>query len=109
MKMEHNKRYANTIKPLTHLHCTLFLLFSIFYTIRASHFDYKDALSKTLLYFEAQRSGRLPYDQRVSWRHHSGLADGLQQGVCYVYYEYVFKKYYKKVSDVYQLLQKKNI
>ncbi|CAO2828594.1 unnamed protein product [Amaranthus hypochondriacus] len=79
--MEHNKRYANTIKPLTHLHCTLFLLFSIFYTIRASHFDYKDALSKTLLYFEAQRSGRLPYDQRVSWRHHSGLADGLQQGV----------------------------
>ncbi|CAH9063477.1 unnamed protein product [Cuscuta epithymum] len=43
--------------------------------------DYKEALSKSLLYFEAQRSGRLPYNQRVSWRHHSGLTDGLEQGV----------------------------
>ncbi|KAG6518062.1 hypothetical protein ZIOFF_021463 [Zingiber officinale] len=43
--------------------------------------DYKDALSKSLLYFEAQRSGRLPYTQRVAWRGHSGLTDGLQQGV----------------------------
>ncbi|XP_051124836.1 endoglucanase 11-like [Andrographis paniculata] len=44
-------------------------------------FDYADALSKSLLYFEAQRSGRLPYNQRVTWRHHSGLTDGLEQGV----------------------------
>jgi hypothetical protein len=43
--------------------------------------DYGDALSKSLLYFEAQRSGRLPYGQRVRWRGHSGLTDGLQQGV----------------------------
>ncbi|CAH9075933.1 unnamed protein product [Cuscuta europaea] len=43
--------------------------------------DYKEALSKSLLYFEAQRSGKLPYNQRVSWRHHSGLTDGLEQGV----------------------------
>nr|GLL17673.1 endoglucanase 11-like [Ipomoea trifida] len=43
--------------------------------------DYKDALSKSFLYFEAQRSGRLPYNQRVTWRHHSGLTDGLEQGV----------------------------
>ncbi|WOK93510.1 endoglucanase 7-like isoform X1 [Canna indica] len=44
-------------------------------------FDYKEALSKSVLYFEAQRSGRLPYNQRVAWRSHSGLTDGLQQGV----------------------------
>ncbi|KAL8505509.1 hypothetical protein ACS0TY_016670 [Phlomoides rotata] len=44
-------------------------------------FDYGDALSKSLLYFEAQRSGRLPHNQRVRWRHHSGLTDGLEQGV----------------------------
>uniref|UniRef100_A0ACD5YGM5 Uncharacterized protein n=1 Tax=Avena sativa TaxID=4498 RepID=A0ACD5YGM5_AVESA len=43
--------------------------------------DYGDALSKSLLYFEAQRSGRLPYNQRVKWRGHSGITDGLQQGV----------------------------
>jgi hypothetical protein len=43
--------------------------------------NYEDALQKSLLYFEAQRSGRLPYSQRVTWRHHSGLTDGLEQGV----------------------------
>uniref|UniRef100_A0A0D2ZTG6 cellulase n=1 Tax=Brassica oleracea var. oleracea TaxID=109376 RepID=A0A0D2ZTG6_BRAOL len=44
-------------------------------------FDYGEALSKSLLYFEAQRSGRLPYNQRVTWRDHSGLTDGLEQGI----------------------------
>ena len=43
--------------------------------------EYREALAKSLLYFEAQRSGRLPYDHRVSWRGHSGLTDGLEQGV----------------------------
>jgi hypothetical protein len=43
--------------------------------------NYEDALQKSLLYFEAQRSGRLPHSQRVTWRHHSGLTDGLEQGV----------------------------
>ena len=43
--------------------------------------DYEEALRKSLLYFEAQRSGRLPHGQRVAWRDHSGLTDGLEQGV----------------------------
>jgi hypothetical protein len=43
--------------------------------------DYGAALSNSLLYFEAQRSGRLPHNQLVLWRGHSGLTDGLQQGV----------------------------
>ncbi|KAL5988062.1 hypothetical protein ACLOJK_035825 [Asimina triloba] len=47
----------------------------------ALNYNYSDALTKSLLYFEAQRSGRLPYGQRVAWRHHSGLTDGLEQGV----------------------------
>ncbi|KAK2639820.1 hypothetical protein Ddye_027615 [Dipteronia dyeriana] len=46
-----------------------------------SEFNYREALSKSLLYMEAQRSGHLPYHQRVTWRHHSGLTDGLEQGV----------------------------
>ncbi|KAK4491746.1 hypothetical protein RD792_002521 [Penstemon davidsonii] len=46
-----------------------------------SFVNYGDALSKSILYFEAQRSGRLPYNQRLRWRHHSGLTDGLEQGV----------------------------
>ncbi|GAB4859416.1 hypothetical protein Ancab_010882 [Ancistrocladus abbreviatus] len=64
-------------------HCCLLL--SLFTTgisaACAVAFDYAEALSKSLLYFEAQRSGRLPYNQRVTWRDHSGLTDGLEQGV----------------------------
>ncbi|XP_010231817.2 endoglucanase 14 [Brachypodium distachyon] len=43
--------------------------------------DYAAALSKSLLYFEAQRSGRLPATQRVQWRGHSALKDGADHGV----------------------------
>lgn len=62
---------------------TLMFLFTSPATIASlvQEFSYQDALSKSLLYFEAQRSGHLPYNQRVTWRHHSGLTDGLQQGV----------------------------
>ncbi|XP_010533541.1 PREDICTED: endoglucanase 1-like [Tarenaya hassleriana] len=38
--------------------------------------DYRDALEKSILFFEGQRSGRLPPDQRLSWRGHSALSDG---------------------------------
>ncbi|KAF7802198.1 1-deoxy-D-xylulose 5-phosphate reductoisomerase, chloroplastic [Senna tora] len=38
--------------------------------------DYSDALSKSILFFEGQRSGVLPQDQRISWRADSGLSDG---------------------------------
>ncbi|KAK4801875.1 hypothetical protein SAY86_000078 [Trapa natans] len=40
-------------------------------------FDYRESLS--LLYFESQRSGRLPHNQRVTWRSDSGLTYGLEQ------------------------------
>ncbi|XP_004304093.1 PREDICTED: endoglucanase 11 [Fragaria vesca subsp. vesca] len=59
--------------------CFLSLIFAISFTAKA--LNYGDALAKSLLYFESQRSGRLPYNQRVTWRDHSGLTDGLEQGV----------------------------
>lgn len=59
--------------------CFFFFVYTLFNTSLA--FDYADALTKSLLYFEAQRSGRLPYNQRVTWRDNSGLTDGLEQGV----------------------------
>lgn len=43
--------------------------------------DYGQALSKSLLFFEAQRSGYLPHNQRVNWRANSGLQDGKASGV----------------------------
>ncbi|ERN12111.1 hypothetical protein AMTRI_Chr01g131900 [Amborella trichopoda] len=43
--------------------------------------DYGDALSKSIMFFEAQRSGYLPGNQRVKWRADSGLHDGKASGV----------------------------
>ncbi|KAG8365099.1 hypothetical protein BUALT_Bualt18G0069000 [Buddleja alternifolia] len=69
-------------QPKHFLQHFLVLILSLSSTLPFAHsFDYGDALSKSLLYFEAQRSGHLPYNQRVTWRHHSGLTDGLEQGV----------------------------
>jgi len=47
----------------------------------AAGHDYGTALSKSILYFEAQRSGVLPPNQRVTWRENSGLFDGKANGV----------------------------
>ncbi|KAF7139055.1 hypothetical protein RHSIM_Rhsim07G0087500 [Rhododendron simsii] len=44
-------------------------------------YDYKDALSKAIMFFEGQRSGKLPADQRVKWRGDSALSDGKPDNV----------------------------
>ena len=49
---------------------------------QAGH-DYGQALSKSILFFEAQRSGYLPHNQRVNWRANSGLNDGKTSGVSF--------------------------
>ncbi|CAL5052254.1 unnamed protein product [Urochloa decumbens] len=46
----------------------------------AAH-DYSDALRKSILFFEGQRSGRLPPTQRLRWRQDSALHDGADAGV----------------------------
>ena len=47
----------------------------------AAFHDYSDALKKSLLFFEGQRSGKLPPDQRLRWRADSALHDGAVDGV----------------------------
>ncbi|KAF9616397.1 hypothetical protein IFM89_029651, partial [Coptis chinensis] len=42
--------------------------------------DYSKALHTALRFFNAQKSGRLPKDNNVSWRGDSGLRDGLVGG-----------------------------
>ncbi|CAN8276619.1 unnamed protein product [Cochlearia groenlandica] len=42
----------------------------------ASSHDYSDALKKSILFFEGQRSGYLPKDQRMTWRRDSAVNDG---------------------------------
>ncbi|KAL6556419.1 hypothetical protein OROGR_005707 [Orobanche gracilis] len=43
--------------------------------------NYKDALGKGILFFEGQRSGKLPANQRVKWRADSALSDGKIENV----------------------------
>ncbi|XP_058744261.1 endoglucanase 8-like [Vicia villosa] len=40
--------------------------------------NYGEALSKSILFFEGQRSGKLPPTQRMSWRKDSAFEDGFQ-------------------------------
>ncbi|CAL0333008.1 unnamed protein product [Lupinus luteus] len=43
--------------------------------------EYYEALEKSILFFEGQRSGRLPSNHRVTWRGDSGLYDGSSYNV----------------------------
>jgi hypothetical protein len=43
-------------------------------------FNYGEALQKSILFYEAQRSGDLPTSNRVSWRGDSALNDGADVG-----------------------------
>ena len=40
------------------------------------NFNYGEALQKSLLFYELQRSGALPEETRCNWRGDSGLTDG---------------------------------
>ncbi|XP_066352221.1 endoglucanase 20-like [Miscanthus floridulus] len=48
---------------------------------RVSSPNYHGALAKAILFFEGQRSGRLPANQRVKWRGDSALTDGQPENV----------------------------
>lgn len=62
----------------------LLLAFGLSFLIQiqnAVSYDYGAALTKSLLFYEAQRSGKLPSNQRIKWRGDSGLNDGKEAGV----------------------------
>ncbi|CAH2065495.1 unnamed protein product [Thlaspi arvense] len=44
--------------------------------VNATNINYKEALTKSLIFLEAQRSGKLPSNNRVQWRGDSALDDG---------------------------------
>lgn len=50
-------------------------------TFAASAYNYGEALQKSIMFYEFQRSGVLPDDQRDNWRGDSGLKDGSDVGV----------------------------
>ncbi|KAB2632909.1 endoglucanase 6-like precursor [Pyrus ussuriensis x Pyrus communis] len=57
------------------------LLLLLCFPFASAGHDYGQALSNSILFFEAQRSGYLPPNQRVTWRSNSGLYDGKANGV----------------------------
>ncbi|KAF8389976.1 hypothetical protein HHK36_024496 [Tetracentron sinense] len=63
------------------LHLFLLLLLVAHRPSSAGGHDYNDALRKSILFFEGQRSGKLPPDQRVKWRRDSAVYDGARVGV----------------------------
>ncbi|MFD1178988.1 glycoside hydrolase family 9 protein [Paenibacillus puldeungensis] len=46
----------------------------------ATSYNYAEALQKSIYFYEAQRSGDLPANNRVEWRGDSGLQDGADVG-----------------------------
>ncbi|XP_073220893.1 endoglucanase 6-like, partial [Cicer arietinum] len=56
----------------------IFILLCCFFTLihNVVSVDYRTALTKSLLFYEGQRSGILPRNQRLKWRGNSGLTDG---------------------------------
>ncbi|KAF6142184.1 hypothetical protein GIB67_037102 [Kingdonia uniflora] len=58
----------------------LFFLFAFLACVKG-HPNYKDALAKSILFFQGQRSGKLPVNQEIAWRSDSGLTDGSEASV----------------------------
>ncbi|KAL9270242.1 Endoglucanase 6-like protein [Drosera capensis] len=72
------KMKNNLIRPIIRV-ASLLVVFAVELAF-AGH-DYGQALSKGILFYEAQRSGYLPGNQRVTWRSNSGLHDGKTSGM----------------------------
>lgn len=51
------------------------LLDGLFVSVNGD-FNYQEALAKSIIFLEAQRSGKLPPNHRPKWRGDSGLEDG---------------------------------
>lgn len=67
------------MKFLTTLLC---IIFSSLITLISGigHYDYGQVLELSLRFYEAQRSGKLPTDNRIHWRGDSALNDKGENG-----------------------------
>lgn len=52
--------------------------------VKSAPGNYADALTKSILFFEGQRSGYLPASQRMTWRKNSALNDGSDIRVSFI-------------------------
>jgi hypothetical protein len=57
------------------------LYFQVQPSIAETRYNYGEVLQKSLYFYEAQRSGKLPKTNRVWWRRDSALKDGVDNGI----------------------------
>ncbi|KAK9081480.1 hypothetical protein Syun_030804 [Stephania yunnanensis] len=69
------------LKALPALVLAWFAISDVLFLSVKGTFNYKDALTKSIVFLEAQRSGKLPPHSRLSWRGDSGLDDGKIENV----------------------------
>jgi len=50
-------------------------------SLAEARYNYAEVLQKSIYFYEAQRSGKLPADNRVAWRGDSALQDGSDNGI----------------------------
>ena len=65
---------GNTCNQQEYLWCHAVLFYYAVQVVMAM--NYKEALKKSILFYEAQRSGKLPKNNRIKWRGDSALDDG---------------------------------
>jgi hypothetical protein len=70
--MKHGTMRAHVALALA----ALVLVGDVVHPALAGGFNYKDALTKSIMFLEAQRSGKLPPNNRIKWRGDSALDDG---------------------------------
>ena len=69
-------RISSCPLPVNSTMMRLLLLLSLALVASAQGpYDYSEVLEKSLLFYEAQRSGPLPADNRIDWRADSTLGD----------------------------------
>jgi endoglucanase len=49
--------------------------------VKENNYNYGEALQKSILFYEFQRSGKLPNDKRDNWRSDSAMEDGKDVGI----------------------------
>ena len=78
---------SQTTEDSTTTNCTL------------AKYDYNEVLNLSMLFYEAQRSGELPSDNRIPWRGDSALDDAVVGG----YYDGEFSSSFRSFSNPPQL------
>ena len=58
----------------------VFLALCLLPALSLAQYDYGEVIGKSILFYEAQRSGPLPSDQRVNWRGDSATGDAVPGG-----------------------------